>query len=652
MVDYKVVDKSVFLQKWIDQNLNSLKILYPNADETKMRSLLRDIAQERCVDVNAMIHNDYQDDTVVNCTLLSVVNWIDKSHPICAGNGTFFKNQDQVTSPIQHVIENRITARKTYQHIRDAFDEITYEYSYYDMMQGEAKIKINSIYGSFGTLSFQLYNKYTASATTGTAQALISATEQGIEGFMCNNVLFRSIGECVTYITNIVTKDVYTDRILHSVKPVKDRQVVFNLLKNNFGTWWSDEYTPIIMEILGNLSGDELTKIYYKNNLYELMDNSVIQDILNKIFYVTDEFKNPNDIPDNIKQELELLWEYCKELVFYNHPYVEPIKRLKECKRKAVILIDTDSNIINVQPFVDYLKTTIWESSNSHMDNENLTVASVNVIAFILTQMIKTLLWDFTSRRYTLKRFRERINMKNEFYFTRIILAKVKKRYMSAIARQEGRLFTPKKIDIKGHDFKKAGVNQDIRDKITQISKKYILEPEEIDIGGILRELDELEKDIKQSLLNGERKYLLRMNCKVSKAYKDPMSQGAVKGPLLWNIIYPDSEIMIPDKLDTLIIKIKSEKDLDVIRDKHPKEYQRLINDVFHGPIKEFHQNLTYLALPNNGDPIPEFIRPFIDINKIVSRNIGTFLPVTEALGLMTGNGSQDLSYFTNILDV
>ena len=651
MVNDKVIQKSVFLQSWINENLESLKLLYPDADQNKLKSILEDIVKEKCTDRAAVIHNDYQDDSTVQCSLLSLANWIDSDRPICAGNGTFFKNHDKVVSPIQHVIDNRIAARKSYQKIRDQYDENSYEYSYYDMMQAEAKIKINSIYGSFGTTTFQLYNKYTASATTGTAQALISATEQGIEAFLSNNVLFRSLDECIIYITNILTKDIYTDEILHSVTPISDPMTVFNLLKSRFYEYL-DSYTPIIMRILSNISTDELTKIYYKNNIYALMDNDIMQTTLKRIFHITKEFKNPNNVPENISQDLDFVWAYCDELVFYNHSYTEPIKRLKECMRESVVLIDTDSNIVNIEPWVDYLKDTVWYTSESSMDEEDLTFASVNIIAFLITKMIRGLLDSFAERRKVLDRFKPRLNMKNEFYFTRMILAKVKKRYMSAIALKEGRLFNPKKIDIKGHDFKKAGVNQDIHDSIVRIAKDYILEPKEINIGAILRELDSLENDIRESLKKGERKYLLRLNCKVMKAYKNPMSQGSVKGPLLWNIIYPENEIMIPDKLDTLIIKIKSEKDLDIIKDRFPKEYDKLVNDVFNGPIQEFHRDLTYLSLPNNGEPIPEFIRPFIDVDKIISRNIGTFLPVEEALGLVTGAGSQDLSYFTNILDI
>lgn len=652
MVSYSIVDKSIFLNKWVSENLIKLKLLYPNLDENKVKSILRDIAQENCIDRNAMIHNDYQDDSVVNCSLLSVYNWVHTQKPICAGNGTFFKNQNQVTSPIQGVIDNRIKSRKSYQRTRDEYNENSYEYSYYDMMQGEAKIKVNSIYGSFGTTTFQLYNKYTASATTGTAQAMISATEQGIEAFLSNSVLFRSVGECVTYISNILTKDTYTEEILHSVDRITSPNIIFELLKSRFGKYWLDSYTPIIMNILDNMSTDDLTKIYYKNNIYNLMNTDLIQGLLNKIFHVTEEFKNPNDVPENILSDLETIWEYCDELVFYNHPYTEPIKRLKECKRDSVVLIDTDSNIVNIEPWVDYLKDSVWYTSGSSMSEEDLTFASVNIIAFLITKMIRSLLDDLSVRRNVLDRFKHRLNMKNEFYFTRMVLAKVKKRYMSAIALKEGRLFNPKKIDIKGHDFKKAGVNQDIHDKIVYIIKTHILEPKEIDTGAVLGELDCLENEIRESLLNGERKYLLRMNCKVTKAYKNPMSQGSVKGPMLWNIIYPENEIMIPDKLDIVIIKIKSEKDLDGIKDTFPKEYNRLINDVFHGPVKEFHSDLTYLALPNNGEPIPKFIIPFIDIDKIISRNIGTFLPVQEALGLLTGASTQDLSYFTNIIDV
>ena len=653
MVDYSIVDKSIFLQNWIDENVKHFKLINPDINEDSLRKILRDIAQEKCVDHNAVIHNDYQDDTMLKCTLLSVINWIHKEKPICAGNGTFFKNQNEVTSPIQKIIDNRIADRKKYQKIRDKYNEASYEYMYYDMMQAEAKIKINSIYGSFGTPTFQLYNKYTASSTTGTAQALISATEQGIEAFLSNNVLFHSLNECITYITNILTKDKYTDEILYSVSPISDVNVVFNLLKSNFANW-SDEYTSVIMGILQHASVKDLTKIYYKNNLYELMDNEVIQKLLISIFHKTTEFKNPNDVPENILNELETIWLYCEELVFYNHGYSERIRRLKQDMRESVILIDTDSNIVNIEPWVDYLKKTVWETSDSVMNKEDLTFTSVNIIAFLMTKMIRGLLDHFCSTRNVLDRIKPRINMKNEFYFTRIVLAKVKKRYMSAISLKEGRLFNPKKIDIKGHDFKKAGVNQDIHDRIVEISEKYILEPEEIDVGAVLREIDLLENEIRESLLKGERKYLLRMNCKVPKAYKDPMSQGSVKGPLLWNILFPENEIMIPDKLDTVIIKIKDEQSLDIIKDNFPREYEILVNEVFRGPIKEFHKDLTYLALPNNGEPIPEFIRPFIDIDKIISRNIGTFLPVKEALGFVAGEASKThgLSYFTNVLDV
>lgn len=652
MVSYNVVDKSLFLQDWINANLASLKLLYPSIKDENAISILRDIVQERCMDKECIIHNDYQDDAIINCSLLSVSNWIRKQKPICGGNGTFFKNHDHVVSPIQHVIDGRISARKSYQKIRDTFDEDSYEYAYNDMMQAEAKIKINSIYGSFGTTTFQLYNEYTASATTGTAQALISATEQGIEAFLTNSVLFRSLGECVTYLTNILTKDKYTDDILQSVTQITNPKKIFELLKDRFGKNWIDSYTSVIMGILENTSVIGLTKIYYKNNLYALMNNEVTNRILNKIFNITTEFKNPNEVPDNIQKDLEILWDYCNELVFYNHPYAEPIKRLKECTRESVVLIDTDSNIVNIEPWVDYLRDTVWSSSGSTMGEEDLIFTSVNIIAFLVTKMIRGLLDDFADRRNVLDRFKHRLNMKNEFYFTRMVLAKVKKRYMSAIALKEGRLFNPKKIDIKGHDFKKAMVNQDTHDRLVSIAKNYILEPPEIDTGAVLRELDTFEDDIRRSLMNGERKYLLRMNCKVLKAYKNPMSQGSVKGPMLWNIIYPENEIMIPDKLDIVIIKIRSEKDLDIIKDTFPKEYNRLVNDVFNGPVKELHSDLTYLALPNNGEPIPQFIIPFIDIDKIISRNIGTFLPVEEALGLVTGNGSQGLSYFTNIIDV
>ena len=184
---------------------------------------------------------------------------------------------------------------------------------------------------------------------------------------------------------------------------------------------------------------------------------------------------------------------------------------------------------------------------------------------------------------------------------------------------------------------------------MTDIVEKRILEPKEVDIPGILRDLDAIESDIYTSIKNRERKYLLRMNCKVREAYKNPESMGQHLSVLAWNTIYPEQEIMLPDKLDVVLVKIPNAEAIADMKLKYPYEYDRITRLLLNGPIEKFRKDgIKYLAIPNNIDGIPEFILPYVDYDYIVSRNLGTFRSIREALQ-MPDIGKNKQTFFTNI---
>lgn len=181
-----------------------------------------------------------------------------------------------------------------------------------------------------------------------------------------------------------------------------------------------------------------------------------------------------------------------------------------------------------------------------------------------------------------------------------------------------------------------------IHDRITSISPN-------IDIPGIMTDLTRLEKQITDSLLNGERLFLMRMNCKQPNAYKNPYSMPQVLSVMVWNAIYPEQEIMLPDKLDVVYVDIPNASVLEKIRTTFPYEYERMKTVLFEGSLDIFREKgINYLAIPNSYEGIPEFIKPFIDFEYIKSRNLNTFKPITDALG-NTDVGSRSNSHFSNI---
>ncbi len=654
MLPEEVLLQSKFIHDWVEDNVVYFKLQYPNANEKVLRKILLDVAQEHIKNHGAYLHNDYQDDMRINTDLLKLYDWFYKNRPIAAGHGTFFYNQNVKKSPIQNVIDGRIAARKEYQKIRDTYigpggDTSSYEYQYFEMMQMEAKVKINAIYGAFGAKTFQLYNIYTAASTTGTAQSLISTTAMAFEAFLNNAVKFKTLGELVNMVGNILTKDEHHLSI-DGLRPINNPDVVYNFWKNQFEEY-KPSYEPVIRNLLRNRSVEELTRLYYNNNLFAFLENDMLLNRLIRVFNVTTEFRNPNNVPENIQKDLEFVWDYCREFVFYNHAYTEQINRLKHDPRSRVILIDTDSNVINIKPWVDWTKEKIWLRSSSIMGEDDMQFCSVNIIAYLVTRMARELLDRYADDCNILPQYHKRLNTKNEFYFPKILLANVKKRYIGSIKLREGKQVN--KIELKGHDFKKAGVNANIEKELMGIIQRDIIDDPLVNVVQLMSDVAKLENNIRQSIKNRERTYLVRMNCKVARSYKDPYSQGAFTGPILWNLLNPENLIMIPDKCDVVFINIPNEKVLDEkLAPKFPKEAEIIRKNIFHSGVQQFERNgVSYLALPNDDSKIPEWVYPVIDEERIVTRNAGTFYPVLKALTFITISAGDNM-YSSNILNV
>ena len=121
MVSDDMIKNSLFIQEYIDQQIAVYKLQYPQAKTSDLRAIITRIVKKRLVDIPAKIYNDYQDDRVIDSSLLGVYNWYKTNKPIAAGNGTFFFNQDRAQSPISDIIVGKIAKRKE---ARDKRDEI------------------------------------------------------------------------------------------------------------------------------------------------------------------------------------------------------------------------------------------------------------------------------------------------------------------------------------------------------------------------------------------------------------------------------------------------------------------------------------------------------------------------------------------------
>lgn len=434
---------------------------------------------------------------------------------------------------------------------------------------------------------------------------------------------------------------------------------------------YPEEYERLIYSYIFNLSDEDVIKIFYKNNFVEFTRrHKKVLKLYNELFmsvknlpyaesatdipkeYIDkfsgsdkDKVKNynsfvnnqyfldPNEPPETIEEVLKKLNKYYMTYVYMPFMSVDRIHRLKYFPRKTVCIVDTDSNILALDDWVNFCKNEVL-TSNYGRSEENNKFIIINTLAYFITSAVSDTLNEYGLHSYIPEDYRPRFNMKNEFYFSKLVIGRKKKRYISAIKLREGNLLTPYKQDVKGFDFFKSTTSEDAKKRFDKIVKKRILETEVPDVIGILSDLKQFENDIRNSIIMGDKTYLPLGNAKDLEAYKNPYSQQGVRGAIAWNLIYPDRQISFPSKVSVLKLNIFSEDDILDLQKTNPEIYNTIIKEIFNSPIKELaSKGLQVISIPGN-EQIPEWLQPYIDYNTVINNIIGQFKGVLDVFGV------------------
>lgn len=513
------------------------------------------------------------------------------------------------------------------------------------------------------------YSRWSGPAVTGSAQQVISTTETLFEAVLVDNYKFIDISECFLFLDSVIEQDY---KIPKWIVPVTKMEL-FERIKNMFFVdIYKDEYDEMLMKCINNLDDDDVTKIYYKNNLMEFtIRHSKVKDLYDELFsniqnlnyaktmddipgnyraqfskydekknvkeynsFVNNQyFMDPNSPPDTIKEVLNKINEYYMTYVYSAFMSVDRIHRLKYFMRRTVCIVDTDSNILALDLWVDFCEKYILRSDYGRSEENNRFII-INSLAYFITHAVADTLDQYGRHSNIPDEFRGRFSMKNEFYFNKLVIGKKKKRYLSAIKLREGNLMSPYKPDVKGFDFRKATTSEEAKSIFDEIVKNRIFESEVPDVTGILSDLTHFENMIRESIIRREKTYLPLGNAKELEAYKDPYSQQGVRGSIAWNIIYPDNAISFPSKVSILKLNIFSVEDMEDLQYTHPVIYERIKRGIFESPIKELaSKGLQVIAIPSNSD-IPDWCDPYIDYNTVINNIIGQFKGVLDVFGI------------------
>lgn len=643
-------------KKWRDEMRGKIKLARPDLSDEKINEFLDKKLEERFKDHECKLHNNHRN-REVKTSLANVIDYIHDAKPIVAGYGVLYANQDKVYNPDAKMLSNLKTKRKVLKKEMLNFVEKYGKDSYQAMLRnvGQTNVKalMNSYYGVNLMKASVFYNKYTGASVTGTGQALISTAETGFEQAFGNNCKFNDTDECVLFIYRVTQEAEYNHLDLLPKIP--------NILEETYD-WIMSTFkypqsvdTGLIKRILGNLTNEELHKLYFKNNVVAFfVQIPEVNKLTKKLVNKTKSFIDPNKPPEEIIDDLELLWEYFKEFVCHNYTVRNRIERDKYDRRKIIVAQDTDSTILTIygviEVFLDHIVAKKYEAANK----EELDYIMVNIVSYLMKQWSVVFLKRIAIDCNIPESYHEWLDLKNEFYYPLFIATNTKKRYLTKMKLQEGKVINPPKIDIHGLDFAKAETSDKVKEFFDDLIDKNIMNSKEISLATVLRKLKGFENEIIESVQNGDTEYLPIKSVKDVGAYKDPWSEQGIKAVNAWNIIMPNMEIQLPEKI--LLVKLKTEK-LKIMETYKGKIddtiYERIINGIFNNKeplIAKY--GLAVIGMPQNIAKIPDWIITLADTDAIAHDNVSKFNPVLVSLGGIPMKTKSNVVRMSNLINL
>lgn len=682
-----------FKKEYLKEAVTTIMRMNPSLDKDDVEEAVIRIMKETIKDPSIELDNNVTGDNRMT-TLTGLCAYIEKRDPVISGNATFYCQPEELESPTSNMLRTLKKERKAVKNEMFKFNPFSDEYADLDLDQQNKKVIMNAEYGGSGAPTAAFYTKYSPAATTLLAQSIITTMAAFFEGFIGDNQVFFHIDECIDWMNTVIKKE---DKVPKWVIVPSAKEVVKRITHHFYMFDISDFKT--IESYVNNCSEDERVYLYYANNLNEFIYRhpnvgNYIRNILNKLprlqaveeevpaeysdRFQADEFNSaadkynkwvskemfldPYSVPDVVKDDVEKLRKVIIQFIFVEYITPDSIVKLNNHKRNTVLLVDTDSNIINADLFVSFVKKRILPGETFDRPSLYNEMILVNVLASVVSTAVEMMLDYYGRCHHMNKEARAELSMKNEFLFRRFFIMKTKKRYAASIALREGNIMLPFKLEIKGMDFIKAGVGEEVKKRFTKMLETHILYSEELELHELMKDLKKFENEIFYDLKNGGVKYLKPQMYKAEGAYKaikdehgrvigsKAWSLPVFRGSAVWNELYPAQKINSLDRVKIIKLTTTTQDNLDVIKSKFPNEYNTVINKIYNSEVEGIRKaGMKVICIPSSVKKIPDWIIPLIDYDTIVSDVISSFRSVLDALDIeemyfKTPNGNASVT--------
>jgi hypothetical protein len=519
------------------------------------------------------------------------------------------------------------------------------------------KIKINAFYGAMGeTRSFQ-YNPSAVSSVTAQGRSIISTTMWFYEAFLGNNIVFNIPDDLFHYISLILEEPIHQDLYTFIDYEPEIEEIVSYYMYHYESTKDARIVAAIIRLMIKNATKEQRIKLYFKNNLYALLEkNPKIMDIVIKdIVSVDASYYNAYVIPDKIKNPMETLLAITHEFIFVkDYITYDKYRKYITHTRKAILYSDTDSVFVYAGEWlfkiIQYINGVALQDIKITKIPKEFALSTINIIIYLGSVGIAEVYDALLTNVNVAPEYRKYINIKNEFLMDMYITLPMKKNYVYRAIVNEGKILNKPTFETVGGNLNPKAKNTEITNMIRNIVKEVSVDCDKIQPALLIRRIYELREKIITSLEKGESKYLLPTNIKSPDAYNDPYSLYTVRAVEAYRLISGDDDIVLPNIFNIIDIHhITGPKDIECIKDTFPTEYNNILTKIFKHP--HLKTGLTYIAIPPRLEEIPEWIMVFIDINSIWRKYLNPLIAFCPAIGIKIDT-IKSQNYYSTILDI
>lgn len=577
-----------------------------------------------------------------------ILNIINKNHLNILANGLYTENFDP---PSSIIIDKWMTERAQFKKFKlealEAGDDD--KCREYDNKQLKVKQNTNSIYGASTMQNSFVSNVDIGGAITSQARNFISEMQWNIEKYISQNLAFNDITEALCWIEslnkkifNISNDDLWYISYIPTIEDCRKRFIevtkdIDNIRKN------TKNIQKTLFLMFENMNNAKRIVFYYACNPVALIAlNPKIKKYM--IDFITNgiEFINPYKIPEELKEDMGLLEHLLDVFTFVDTCTYERVTKYQHHKRRCCILSDTDSTMPTMYKIVnDTLK--VCNLNNLIGDESILTKLSMFYVSIITTVLDRACMKFAIDCNSQIEGRKFRLFMKNEFYFSIILLFKVKKNYIGLQKLDEGKVVPPnKELAITGRSLGGSALNEYVSDAIDNLIETKVLKSERYDPLDILKGVSEIRQHIVDGIISGDKTFGTYARFNGIAHIKDPDRSTAARASLVWNLIYPDDQIVPGDPIYQFSTNLYSERDLDRIPDKYNDIKEILRTKLFNNLVMgmDFGRfGLKTFAMPADGDhiKIPEWIIPFINIEEMVEKHLQPIVALYPNLLLSPG---------------